>query len=171
MYKRQDTLPAQHNGSVSVTGLYAKKDFRIGGLHLNHRVLLQFSSAQEVVPVPLASVYLSYFYEFNVVKGVLRLQIGLDGRYNTKYAGFGYNPAIGQFYNRREYDEDGKLLEVGGYPFIDLFAAAKWKRMRIFVKMQHLNDDLIGGRNYFSVAHYPLTKRFLKVGFSWSFYD
>ena len=46
-----------------------------------------------------------------------------------------------------------------GYPFIDLFAAAKWKRMRIFVKMQHLNDDLIGGRNYFSVAHYP-TKRF-----------
>ena len=171
IYFGADTLPAQHNGSVSVTGLYAKKDFRIGGLHLNHRVLLQFSSAQEVVPVPLASVYLSYFYEFNVVKGVLRLQIGLDGRYNTKYAGFGYNPAIGQFYNRREYDEDGKLLEVGGYPFIDLFAAAKWKRMRIFVKMQHLNDDLIGGRNYFSVAHYPLTKRFLKVGFSWSFYD
>ena len=71
----------------------------------------------------------------------------------------------------REYDEDGKLLQVGGYPFIDLFAVAKWKRMRIFVKMQHLNDDLIGGRNYFSVAHYPLTKRFLKVGFSWSFYD
>ena len=109
----------------------------------------------------LASVYLSYFYEFNVVKGVLRLQIGLDGRYNTKYAGFGYNPAIGQFYNRREYVEDKdknkKLLEVGGYPFIDLFAAAKWKRMRIFVKMQHLNDEPVRRTGTTSrLLHYPL---------------
>ncbi|MFR4025893.1 MAG: putative porin [Alistipes indistinctus] len=94
-----------------MSGLYAKKDFRIGGLHLNHRVLLQFSTVlRRLSPVPLASVYLSYFYEFNVVKGVLRLQIGLDGRYNTKYAGFGYNPAIGQFYNQREYDEDWEII-------------------------------------------------------------
>ncbi|MFR4025894.1 MAG: putative porin [Alistipes indistinctus] len=46
----------------------------------------------------------------------------------------------------------GKLSGGGGYPFIDLCRCAKWKRMRILVKMQHLNDDLIGGRNYFSVA-------------------
>ncbi len=171
IYFGADMMPAQNDGSVSVTGLYAQKDFCIGGLHLNNRVLLQFTTDQEVVPVPLASVYLSYFYEFNIVKGVLRLQFGLDGRYNTKYAGFGYNPAIGQFYNQREYDENGKLLKVGGYPFIDFFVAAKWKRMRIFVKVQHLNDDLIGNRNSFEVAHYPMTKRLLKLGFSWSFYD
>lgn len=164
VYYGPDAVPVQHNGSVSVTGLYAQKDFRIGGLHLNHRVLLQFSSAQEVVPVPLASAYLSYFYEFNVVKGVLRLQLGLDGRYNTKYYAFGYNPAVGQFYNQRE-------KELGNYPFVDFFVAAKWKRMRIFAKLQHLNEGLFGGRDSFTVLHYPLNKRVLKVGFSWSFYD
>ena len=43
-----------------------------------------------------------------------------------------------------------------------------------------MTDDVTGSvadavneamADYFSVAHYPLTKRFLKVGFSWSFYD
>lgn len=32
--------------------------------------------------MPAISAYLSYYFEFNVVKNVLRLQLGLDGRYN-----------------------------------------------------------------------------------------
>ena len=164
IYYDAQALPAQYDGVVSVSGLYAHKDFRIGGLHLNHRVLLQFSSVQEVVPVPLASAYLSYFFEFNIVKNVLRMQIGLDGRYNTSYYAFGYNPATAQFYNQRE-------KELGNYPYVDLFVSAKWKRMRILIKMQHLNEDLFGTRDYFTVLHYPLNKRAFKLGFSWSFYD
>ena len=164
IYYGADMMPAQHSGSVSVSGLYAKKDFHFGGFHLNNRVLLQWSTVQEVIPVPLASVYLSYFFEFNIVKNVLRLQLGIDGRYNTKYYAFGYNPAIAQFYNQRE-------KKLGNYPMLDVFAAAKWKRMRILVKLQHANEDLFGERNYFTVLHYPLNKRMLKFGISWTFYD
>lgn len=164
IYFGPECEPIQASGNVSVTSLYARKDFRLGGLHLNNRVLLQWSTNQEVVPVPMFSAYLSYFYEFDVVKNVLRVDIGLDGRYNTEYYAFGYNPALAQFYNQRE-------KEIGGYPMIDAFVAAKWKRMRISVKMAHLNDDLFGSRNYFTVLHYPLNKRILKLGFSWGFYD
>ncbi len=164
IYYDANCLPAQETGSVSVSGLYARKDFRAGGFHLNHRVLLQWSTSQEVIPVPLASAYLSYYFEFNVVKSVLRMQVGVDMRYNTKFYTFGYNPALSTFYNQRE-------KEVGGYPMMDAFVNAKWKRMRILVKYQHINDDLFGERNYFSLLHYPLNKRVLKLGFSWSFYD
>lgn len=164
IYYGADSKPAQYSGNVSVSGIYARKDFLAGGFHFNNRVLLQWSTAQEVVPVPLASAFLSYFYEFNIVKGVLRLQLGLDGRYNTKYYAFGYNPSIAEFYNQRE-------KEIGGYPMVDAFVNAKWKRMRILVKFQHLNDDLFGDRNYFTVLHYPQNKRILKLGFSWTFYD
>ena len=164
IYLGADRRMTQESGNVSVTGLYAQKDFRFGGLHLDHRVLLQWSSNQEVVPVPAASAYLSYYYEFNVVKNVLRMQLGLDGRYNTKYYAFGYDPALAMFYNQRE-------KKIGGYPMIDVFMACKWKRMRILLKMQHLNDDLIGGRRYFSALHYPLNKRIVKLSFSWGFYD
>ncbi len=110
------------------------------------------------------SAFLSYYYEFWVVRNVLRLQIGLDGRYNTKYHAPGFNPALSAFYNQRE-------IEVGNYPYVDLFVMAKWKRMRIFLKYQHLNKGLFGEGAYFSAANYPLNPGMFKIGLSWGFYD
>ena len=164
IYYGSDSQVAQHGGNVSLTGVYARKDFRLGGLHLDHRVLLQWSTNQNVVPVPLASAFLSYYYEFWVVRDVLRLQTGLDGRYNTKYYAPGYNPALSVFYNQRE-------VELGNYPYMDFFVTAKWKRMRIFLKYQHLNKGLFGNGEYFSVARYPLNPGMFKMGISWGFYD
>lgn len=164
IYYGTDSNVAQKNGSVSLTSVYARKDFRFGGFHLDNRVLLQWSTDQEVVPVPLLSAFISYYYELWVVRDVLRLQIGIDGRYNTKYYAPGYNPALSQFYNQRE-------VEVGGYPYMDAFVTAKWKRMRIFLKYQHVNLGLFGNGEYFSVARYPLNPGMFKMGISWGFYD
>ena len=164
IFYNADSQVAQSGGSVSLTSVYARKDFRIGGLHLDHRALLQWSTDQEVVPVPLLSAYLSYYYEFWAVRDVLRLQIGLDGRYNTKYYAPGFNPALSAFYNQRE-------IEVGGYPYVDAFLMAKWKRMRIFLKYQHVNKGLFGNGAYFSAANYPLNPGMFKIGISWGFYD
>ena len=164
IYYASDSNVAQHDGNVSLTSVYARKDFRLGGLHLEHRVLLQWSTDQEVIPVPLLSAFLSYYYEFWVVRDVLRLQIGLDGRYNTRYYAPGYNPALSVYYNQREE-------EVGNYPYMDAFVMAKWKRMRIFLKYQHVNKGLFGNGEYFSAARYPLNPGMFKIGISWGFYD
>ncbi len=154
----------QAAGNVNLTSVYARKDFRLGGLHLDNRVLLQWSTDQEVVPVPLFSAFLSYYYEFWVVRNVLRLQIGLDSRFNSKYYAPSYNPALSEYYNQRE-------VEVGAYPYTDFFVMGKWKRMRIFLKYQHLNKGLFGDDKYFSAAHYPLNPGMFKIGISWGFYD
>ncbi len=155
---------AQHSGTISLTSLYARKDFRIAGLHLDHRALVQFTSNESVLPVPTFSAYLSYYYEFWVKRDVLRVQIGVDGRFNTSYYAPSYNPALSAFYNQHE-------VKVGNYPYLDLFISAKWKRMRILLKLQHLNQNLFGNGEYFQVAHYPLNPRMFKLGISWSFYD
>lgn len=164
VYFGSDVVPYQNSGSVSVTSLYARKDFRVGGLHLNHRVLLQWSSNDVVVPVPMLAAYLSYFYEFWVVRDVLRLRLGLDGRYNTKYYAPGYNPATAQFYNQRE-------KQVGNFFVVDAFVSAKWKRMNILLKYEHINEGLLNNSGYFSTAHYPLGKGMFKFGISWNFYN
>ncbi len=163
IYYGPDAHVAQASGEVSLTGVYLRKDFRLGGLHLDNRVLLQWSTDEEVVPVPLAAAYLSYYYEFWVTRNVLRVQLGVDGHFHTKYYAPSYNPAVSAYYNQRE-------LEVGGYPYLDAFLMAKWKRMRIFVKYQHLNKGLIDGA-YFSAAGYPLNPGMFKLGISWGFYD
>lgn len=164
IYYASDSNVAQHGGNVSLTSVYARKDFRLGGLHLDNRVLLQWSTDQEVVPVPLFSAFLSYYYEFWVVRDVLRLQIGLDGRFNSRYYAPGYNPALSVFYNQREE-------EFGNYPYVDAFVMGKWKRMRIFLKYQHVNKGLFGNGEYFSAAGYPLNPGMFKIGISWGFYD
>jgi hypothetical protein len=97
IYYGSDSRVARHSGNVSLTSLYARKDFRFAGVHLDHRALVQFTSNESVLPVPLFSAYLSYYYEFWVVRDVLRVQIGLDGRYNTEYHAPSYNPALSVF--------------------------------------------------------------------------
>lgn len=164
VYYGSDSRPQQYSGNVSLTSLYARKDFRFAGVHLDHRALVQITSNESVLPVPLFSAFLSYYYEFWVVRDVLRVQIGVDGRFNTAYRAPSYNPALSAFYNQRE-------VKIGNYPYLDLFVSAKWKRMRILLKLQHLNQNLFGNGEYFQVAHYPLNPRMFKFGISWSFYD
>ena len=164
IYYGNDSRVAQNPGTVSLTSLYARKDFRFAGFHLDHRALVQISSDEHVLPVPTFSAYLSYYYEFWVVRDVLRVQVGLDGRFNTAYYAPGYNPALSAFYNQRE-------VKIGNYPYLDAFVSAKWKRMRILLKLQHLNQNLFGNGEYFQVARYPLNPRMFKLGISWSFYD
>ncbi len=164
IYYGPDAHIQQASGEVSLTGVYLRKDFRLGGFHLDNRVLLQWSTNEEVAPVPMAAAYLSYYYEFWVTRNVLRVQLGLDGHYTTKYYAPSYNPALSAYYNQRE-------LEVGGYPYVDAFLMGKWKRMRIFIKYQHLNKGLFGSGAYFSAAGYPQNPGMFKLGISWGFYD
>ena len=165
IYYNAQALPAQYGKALSVTGVYLNKNFVIGGLNLNHSLLLQLTSDEEVAPVPLFAANLSYFYRFHIVsEAVLQVQVGLDGYYNTEFYSYGYNPAVSQFYNQR-------MGKTGNYPWLDAYVTAKWKRLRILVKVQHLNYELFGGRNYFSTYDYPLNRRMFKLGISWSFYD
>ena len=154
----------QHSDIVSLTSLYASKDFRVAGFHFDHRALVQISSDERVLPVPALSAYLSYYYEFWVKRDVLRVQLGLDARYNTSYYAPSYNPALSAFFNQRD-------VRVGDYPYVDAYLSAKWKRMRILLKYQHLNQGLFGNGEYFQVARYPLNPGMFKIGISWSFYD
>ena len=154
----------QHSDIVSLTSLYARKDFRVAGFHFDHRALVQISSDERVLPVPALSAFLSYYYEFWVRRDVLRVQLGVDARYNSRYYAPSYNPALSAFFNQRD-------VRVGDYPYVDAFLSAKWKRMRILLKYQHANQGLFGNGEYFQVARYPLNPGMFKIGISWSFYD
>jgi hypothetical protein len=72
-------------------------------------------------------------------------------------------PAIGQFYLQDE-------MLVGNYPFVDAYAAAKVKEVRLFIKLQHLTSGLINESEYI-VPYYPVAPRLLKWGISWIFLD
>lgn len=153
---------AQHKDLVTVFAAYVQKNFKLGFLHLNNRVLFQMSSNNEVIPLPEISANLKYYMQFQLVKNVLTAQIGADVTFNTPYYAQAYSPALGVFHNQND-------REIGNYPYLDAFVNLQWKRASIFVKYLNAAQGWPDG-DYFSAHHYIRPESAIKIGVHWPFY-
>lgn len=159
-----DTLatPVQYNEAVSIFSATLKNSFQFWLFHLDTRLLFQYSSHQHIVPLPLVSANAAFYSEFELVKKVLLMQLGVDAYYNTKYYAYGYNPAAGAFHLQDK-------REIGNFPYIDVFVNMKWKRATIFIKYLNLGQEW-GNKDYFSALHYIRPQHVIKIGIAWPFY-
>ncbi len=156
--------PEQYDEALSITGLTVSQNLEAAGFHFNHRLLFQLSSDEKIVSLPKFALSASYYYECDIVKKVLRMQLGVDFQYATKFNGYGYNPSVGMFYTSQ--------VQQGNYLWTDAFIAFRWKRATPFIKCEHVGQGLIDGNtNYFSAVHYPRNARVFKFGLSWKFFD
>ncbi|MFA6335345.1 MAG: putative porin [Bacteroidales bacterium] len=162
LYYGTDGVICQHNHLESILTAYIKKDFKIWMLHFDNQILYQYTSNSEVIPLPTLSANLKYYLEFNVVKNVMRAQIGANVIYNTEYYAPSYSPALGQFHLQND-------REIGDYPYIDAFINIQWKRASIFVKYINASQDWPDG-DYFSANHYIRPQTAIKIGIHWPFY-
>ena len=154
---RQNAVP------MSVLSASVSKDFVLGPLHLDNRILFQVSSNQEVVPVPTLAANARWYLQFNINQGVMLMQIGANAWYNTYYSP-AWNPATGVFYNQRK-------VQYNNGPVIDAFVNVQWKRACIFVKLENAGQGWpMEKYDYFSSHGYIRTQRALKFGVYWPFY-
>ena len=155
---RQNTTP------MSVMTAYLRKDFRLWKFHLDHRALFQLSSNPDVLPLPTFALNLRYYLQFDVVRDVMQMQIGADGRFTTEWYAPAYNPAVGVFHNQNQE-------KYGNCPDIDVFVNIQWKRACIFIKVENIGMGWPNDRaDYFSAHHYINTQRAIKMGIFWPFY-
>ena len=89
-----------HRSKGFSEAVYLKKDFRLWKFHLDHRALFQLSSNPDVMPLPMLALDFRYYLQFDVVKNVMQMQIGADGRFTTKWYAPAYNPALGVFHRQ-----------------------------------------------------------------------
>jgi hypothetical protein len=155
--------PQQYNGEVSVVEASVSKGFKAGVFHTKLNALLQVTSDDRIVPLPAFSAYNSSYIELKLFNKVMTTQLGYDARFNTTYYVPGYMPDLGVFYNQRE-------RKIGNYPYVDVFLNVKLKRMRFYIKFEHVNSDLLS-RNFYTTLRYPVNSRILMYGLSWNFYD
>ena len=87
---------------------------------------------------------------------MLDVQLGIDCDYYTKYKSVAYQPATMSFYNQDE-------IEIGNYPFMNVYANMKLSKARFYVLMSHVNQGWFDN-NYFSMPHYPLNPRRFQIG-------
>ena len=138
----------------------------LGVFHLDNEVTWQKTSNETVLPLPQLSLYHNFYILAKLAKKVLTVQLGADVRYFTKYNAPAYAPGVQQFHLQPTDD----LVEIGGYPIVNVYANLHLKRTRIFAMMYHVNAGM-GSANSFLVPHYPINPRLFKIGVSWNFYD
>lgn len=148
--------------AANVFQLHLFAPIRVKGFGMDINAYLQYSGS-DAVNVPLFAFKASPYYIFNVFRGKLKIQIGMDLMYNTLYYADGYDPVLHQFYCQRE-------MKVGNYPYWDVNLTLKIKRIAFFFRAGHVLSGVIG-QNYFLTPDYPAMGRSFQLGINWKFYD
>ena len=140
-----------------------RKDFTVWHLHFDNQVLFQLTSAPaEVLPLPKLTLNLRWYFDIDVVKNVMNMQIGVNAIANTLWYAPTYSPDLGQFYAQNNE-------RIGLVPYCDIFANIQWKRACIFLKFTNAFQDWPSS-DYFSAYHYVKQTRGFKFGILWPFY-
>jgi hypothetical protein len=163
LYWDENALPAQYDNTIYIISGKFFKHFKVSGFNSRNQLLVQLSTADEVLRLPLVAVKTSNYWEQVLFKGALTAQIGIDFYITTPYNGNAYMPATGIFYLQNG-------TTIGGFPYADAFVGVRIKRTRIFFSY---NNGLAGiaGNNYFTAAEYPTKPGFFRFGLAWTFYD
>ena len=156
----------QEAKNINVLTLQLLQNFRLGPLNWENVITYQNSSLPSVLPLPALNLFSNLYLHFKIAK-VLTVELGGCMTYFTKYKAPDYLPQINCFAIQQNNDSK---VEVGGYPFIDVYANMHLKRTRFFVAMSHVNAGS-GSKMYFLTPHHPTNTRIFRVGVSWNFYN
>ena len=156
----------QEGGNINVLTVQLRQDFRLGILNWENVVTYQNSSNKDVLPLPDLNIFTNLYLKFKIAK-VLSVELGGDVYFFTKYYAPDYIPQLGQFAVQKN---GNSRIELGGYPFVDVYANFHLKRARFFIMMSHVNNGS-GNKMMFLAPHYPTNGNVLRLGVSWNFYN
>jgi hypothetical protein len=163
LYWDEQALPAQYDQPIYIASGKLKSHVAAGGFHTVNQLLVQYSTADQVLNLPLAALRTSNFYKRAFFDSALIAELGFDLQITTQYYASAYMPATGQFHLQND-----RL--IGGYPFLDVFLAIRIKRTRIFGSLNNSLSPLMG-RKYFSTYGYPGKPLYFRFGLAWTFYN
>jgi hypothetical protein len=162
IYWDENALPAQYDKVISIFSGKLSARFSSSGFHSINNLIIQYTTEDEVLRLPLVAVKTSNYWEQKLFKGALIAELGIDFYITTSYTGNAYMPATGIFYLQHE-------VKIGGYPYSDAFLAFRIKRTRLYGSYN--NAFSLISNNYFTAAGYPTKPAYIRFGLAWTFYD
>lgn len=158
-----DVEVRQQSGSIQVLSATLSQGLKLRFFHWDTEVTWQQSSKKDVLPLPTIFLYTNPYVIFHIAK-VLRVELGVDMRFHTKYYAPDYAPFLNQFCVQ---DASQERIKIGGHPILNGYANFAIKRVRGYINVTHFN----AGGNAFWAPHYPIDPMSIHFGISWNFYD
>jgi len=156
----------QESGNINILTAQLHQNFRLGVLNWENVITYQNSSNKDTLPLPTWNIFSNLYLKFKVAK-VLGVELGADATWFSKYYAPDFCPMINQFAIQKN---EASRVELGGYPFVDVYANMVLKGVRFFVMMSHINSGSGNGMRFLA-PHYPTNSNVLHLGVSWNFFN
>ena len=154
----------QLSSNIEYLKLNYNKEFKFGKFAMDNSLIYQKTSQNgNYLNVPEIITRNTLYYSNIILKGAMFFQTGLTFKYFSKFYANEYNPAISSFYIQTQ-------KKIGGFPLMEIFANAKIKQTRIFIKAEHFNST-ITGNNFYSSPSYPYRDFIIRFGLVWNFFN
>ena len=164
LYFNEQAIPAQaNNNTQNLHAFFKTQSLFFKHLGINAQYNFQKSTYQAITSLPNHTINSAIYYQGNLFKKALQLQLGFNATYYSSFNGLAYMPATNIYYTQTQQSQ-------GDYTFIDFFMNARIKPVRFFVKLEHLNQGFMGSR-YSLTPHYWQSDRAIKFGLNWLFFD
>ena len=156
----------QESGNINILTAQLHQNFRLGVLNWENVITYQNSSNKDALPLPTWNIFTNLYLKFKVAK-VLGVELGADATWFSKYYAPDFCPMINQFAIQQN---EASRVELGGYPFVDVYANMVLKGVRFFIMMSHINSGSGNGMRFLT-PHYPTNSNVLHLGVSWNFFN
>ncbi|MEO0776133.1 MAG: putative porin [Bacteroidota bacterium] len=159
-----DTIaqPQQSATVINVPQIYIRQNFSLGVLHLDNTFVWQFSSQQDLLPLPTLYGKHQLYIRGRIFRKVMLARLGIDVQWNSNYLPNAYQHLFGQFHLQ-------ETERYGFQPIIDLSLSIKVKTVRAFVKTENLNQFLRPNDFIFQTPLHARPYFLIRFGLSWRF--
>ena len=156
----------QEGGNINLLTAQLFQNFRLGPLNWENIITYQNSSSPDVLPLPALNIFSNLYLKFKIAR-VLDVELGGNVTYFTKYEAPDFCPMLNQFAVQKN---TASRVELGEFPFVDVYANLKLKGVRFFVMMNNVLYSS-ANRKYFTTPHYPMNGSVMHMGVSWPFFN
>ena len=78
IYWDQEALPQLYDQNLMIFSAYFSRHFKLSGFNSDNKILVQHTTAADVLRLPLASAYTSNYWKQSLFKGALVADVGFD---------------------------------------------------------------------------------------------
>jgi hypothetical protein len=162
VYYDTTARPRQLNGSFSLLRLGTNLRWNVNRWNAAALAYYTLNSNPDVLRIPSLFASAQLTFDFVYAK-VLFVQLGAAVHYKSSYLADAYMPLTQQFYLQNNF-------VVDRYAVADVFANLRIRRVRLLLKMSHVNEGL-GTPGYFITPGYLGLRRTFSFGLNWPLFD
>ncbi len=159
------STPTQADNSLRLLKLKLFREFKFRNFRLTNTLLFQQVDGNTndlVYNVPTFSTRNSLYYQNEIFKKAMFVQLGTTFRYYSAYYTDGYDPLLGDNYTQN-------TEKFGDYPLVDVFLNAKVRQTRIFLKVENLQHVLEQNTTLLDPNN-PTRDFKIRFGLVWNFF-